>query len=676
MQAAFAPAIALMSRLKYPGKFAVTGVLACIAIAVLLASLASSLFGKIDATRHELAATSLIRPLQRQIQLMQQHRGLSAGYLSGNAAMKPKLDAKQAEVGEAAQAVDAVEARHAALLGTTAEWQGIKADWEQIRSTLPRLTAAESVAAHTRLIERMLRLQSTVADAGTLNGDPQIETFYLIDTLVTRLPEILERLGRMRAQGTAILTKHEVTDGERIAMSVHVAILNNTLGTLQRNLEKVAHQKPDLAQTADKLSRDLAAATGEVVAVINGDILTSRFSILPQAYFDRVTQAIDIGYRQMYESLLPTLDRELQDRIGRLERQLAFQTGLAAALLLLLAYVSIGAYYAIMATINGLSSGAAAIAAGDLSVRVPLLGRDELTGVSASFNDMATAFNDVLRRSHETSDTLSQAAAGLNTSAHGVASSSREQSDAAAGMAAAVEQMTVSIDQIAEHAKTAQQTSTAAEALSREGGRVIDETVREIGEIAEAVNESARLIEELGRHSHEISEIVNVIKKIADQTNLLALNAAIEAARAGDLGRGFAVVADEVRKLAERTTQATQEIGGMIGVMQNGTAGAVESMKRGVERVGEGVALSRQAGESIGRIRESFDRVQEAVQEISLALKEQSIANTGVARSVERIAQMAESNSESVSAMAGTARHLEQLAGDVQVVVRRFRVTR
>ncbi|HEX8962712.1 MAG TPA: methyl-accepting chemotaxis protein, partial [Rhodocyclaceae bacterium] len=395
----------------------------------------------------------------------------------------------------------------------------------------------------------------------------------------------------------------------------------------------------------------------------------------PQTFFDRATRTIDIGYRELYERLLPTLDGELERRIGALETQLALQTGLAAVLLLLLAYVSIGAYYAIMEAIKGLSTGAGAIAKGDLSARVPLVGGDELTGVSASFNSMATSFNDLLRRSHQTSDSLSQAAAGLTTSAHDVASSSREQSDAAAGMAASVEQMTVSIDQIAEHARTAQETSTAAGELSREGGRIVDETVQEIEQIAVAVNESAQLIEELGRNSNEISAIVNVIKEIADQTNLLALNAAIEAARAGELGRGFAVVADEVRKLAERTTHATQEIGGMIEAMQTGTADAVESMKRGVERVGHGVALSRQAGESIGRIRESFARVLEAVQEISVALKEQSVANNGVARSVERIARMAESNSESVAAMAGTAGQLEGLAREVQGVVRQFRLS-
>ncbi|WP_404823217.1 methyl-accepting chemotaxis protein [Pseudomonas capsici] len=262
----------------------------------------------------------------------------------------------------------------------------------------------------------------------------------------------------------------------------------------------------------------------------------------------------------------------------------------------------------------------------------------------------------------------------LSSGCHEVADSSQQQSSAASTMSAAASEMTASIEEITRHAERALNMANQAEALARNGGRVIHQVVSDMEGIARSSQQSAQVIRNLDEESEGIFNIIQVIKGIADQTNLLALNAAIEAARAGEQGRGFAVVADEVRSLAGRTSASTQEIASMVARIQQNTREAVTSMETGVAQVDKGMAVTAEVETAIKEILDATLSTTQLVNDISRTISEQSLASNEIAHQVEMIASMSEGNSRVIGQTAGTTDELSALAGQLSQSVDRFRL--
>lgn len=129
-------------------------------------------------------------------------------------------------------------------------------------------------------------------------------------------------------------------------------------------------------------------------------------------------------------------------------------------------------------------------------------------------------------------------------------------------------------DRVASMAAAANEVSASLHTI----GQQTDSNLIAIENTVAASKQMSGSVAALTSAAGRIGSVVNVISSIAGQTNLLALNATIEAARAGEAGRGFSVVAGEVKELANKTTQATTEIGEQIKRVQSATMACSEQI--------------------------------------------------------------------------------------------------
>ncbi|AKJ31039.1 methyl-accepting chemotaxis protein [Caldimonas brevitalea] len=289
-----------------------------------------------------------------------------------------------------------------------------------------------------------------------------------------------------------------------------------------------------------------------------------------------------------------------------------------------------------------------AIAGGDLTHSVQVVGRDEAARLLEGLVQMQSSLRTMVEKVHVTSESISTASSEIASGNHDLSARTEQTASNLQQTASSMEQLTGTVKQSADAARQANQLAASASEVAAKGGAVVSEVVATMDDINVA--------------SKKIADIIGVIDGIAFQTNILALNAAVEAARAGEQGRGFAVVAGEVRNLAQRSAQAAREIKSLIAAS--------------VEKVEGGTRLVQTAGTTMHDIVGSVQRVTDIIAEISAAAGEQNDGIGQVNQAVAHLDEMTQQNAALVEQSAAAAESLKDQAHRLSDVVRAFKLER
>jgi len=311
---------------------------------------------------------------------------------------------------------------------------------------------------------------------------------------------------------------------------------------------------------------------------------------------------------------------------------------------------------------------------GDLTKRLEANAIGELGELAKWFNQFMDKLQGALSQVAGNTQHLASAMEHISAASNEQAKGAANQTDQTEHVAHAMQHMSSAAGQISENSAKAADAANKASDVARMGGKIVDETVLKMREIASSVTATAKKLEGLGQRSNQIGEIIAMIGGIAKQTNLLALNATIEAARAGEKGRGFAVVADEVRKLAKQTSQATQEITTVIHAIQDETKSAVKAMESGTAQVDAGVETTTQAGVLLQQIIQSAEQLVDMVGQIASAATEQSASAEKVNQNIEKISKITSATAQGAQESARACSDVVSLAQSLQEVVGLFKV--
>jgi twitching motility protein PilJ len=313
------------------------------------------------------------------------------------------------------------------------------------------------------------------------------------------------------------------------------------------------------------------------------------------------------------------------------------------------------------------------LADGDLTVRAQVT--EDITGAIAdSMNYTIDELRTLVAGVNNAAIQVTQKTAHAQSISAELLGAAERQSKEIEETTAQVLQVSRSISEVSSTAEEGARVAQRSLAAADKGRLAVQNSISGMNDIREQIQETSKRIKRLGESSQEIGEIVELISDITEQTNVLALNAAIQAASAGEAGRGFSVVAEEVQRLAERSGEATKQIGAIVKTIQADTQDAVAAMEKSTTGVVEGAKLSDAAGQALSEIDFVTKNLAQLIQTISQATHTQATATNKVAQNMQDILEITRQTTRGTQQAAGSIRDLAAVAQELKSSVSGFKL--
>ncbi len=323
---------------------------------------------------------------------------------------------------------------------------------------------------------------------------------------------------------------------------------------------------------------------------------------------------------------------------------------------------------------------------GDLTIRIPVVSKDELGELAVWFNLFLDRLQEMIRKISDNSEKVKGSSSDLALIAGEMSGTAGETLDMSNNVSSAAEEMSSNLNAVAAAMEQSSTNTTMVASSVEEMTVTISEIAKETdkaknvaGSAVDQSENAGKMMKELGIAAQAIGKVTETISDISEQTNLLALNATIEAARAGEAGKGFAVVASEIKDLSKQTAEATLDIRNRISVVQDTTdvsvkeitkvADTILSINNIVDKISQSVDEQSSATNEIAA---NVTQLSSGISEVSTNVGQSSTVASEISKDITHVNIASSNVSTSSDQIKNSVEDFQQMATELNKIVGGF----